>query len=303
LTAGVDRAADRLPNFAIPEMSGVGAMEVCVSTAEGVCDFTSSMDTTRIQEWNTWYHILNCGFPLKVSGETDFPCMSSRNVGQGRVYVQLGRRESLDYPQWCRGLAEGRSYVSDGYAHALDFRVAGIAPGTQDVQLGAAGDVTIEAKVAFAPELPRAVAYGTLDPPQRRTTGDTVLLHFPRSEETVRGGERLVEIVVNGEPVASQKVPADGAVHDLRFTIPIEQSSWVALRHFPQLHTNPVNVLVEGKPIRANRDSARWCLAMTELLWKNRERAIAEQERPAARAAFDRALAFYRRIADESPER
>jgi hypothetical protein len=303
LTAGVDRAADRLPNFAIPEMSGVGAMEVCVSTAEGVCDFTSSMDTTRIQEWNTWYHILNCGFPLKVSGETDFPCMSSRNVGQGRVYVQLGRRESLDYSEWCRGLAEGRSYVSDGYAHALDFRVAGIAPGTQDVQLGAAGDVTIEAKVAFAPELPRAVAYGTLDPPQRRTTGDTVLLHFPRSEETVRGGERLVEIVVNGEPVASQKVPADGAVHDLRFTIPIEQSSWVALRHFPQLHTNPVNVLVEGKPIRANRDSARWCLAMTELLWKNRERAIAEQERPAARAAFDRALAVYRRIADESPER
>jgi hypothetical protein len=302
LTAAIDRAADRLPNLAIPEMNGVGAMEICVSTAEGVCDFTSAMDTARIQEWNTWYHILNCGFPLKVSGETDFPCMSSRNVGQGRVYVQLGDCDEVDYSQWCRGLAEGRSYVSDGYAHALDFRVEGAAPGTDDVRLNSAGEVTIEAKVAFAPELPLAVAHGTLAPPQRRTTGDTVLLHFPRSEETVRGGERLVEIIVNGEPIASQQVPADGEVHALKFTIPIKHSSWVALRHFPQLHTNPVNVLVGEKPIRARRDSARWCLAVTELLWKNRERAIAEAERPAARAAFDRTLAAYRRIAEESPE-
>jgi hypothetical protein len=302
LTAGMDRAADRLPNLAIPEMNGVGAMEICVSTAEGVCDFISAMDTARIQEWNTWYHLLNCGFPLKVSGETDFPCMSSRNVGQGRVYVRLGESDEVDYQEWCRGLAEGRSYVSDGYAHALEFRVAGAAPGTDDVRLGAAGEVSVEAKVAFAPELPRAVAHGTLAPPKRRTTGDTVLLHFPRSEETIRGGERLVEIIVNGEPVASQKVPADGAVHNLKFTVPIERSSWIALRHFPQLHTNPVNVIVGEKPIRASRDSARWCIAMTELLWKNRERAISESERAAARAAFDRALAVYRRIAEETPQ-
>ncbi len=91
LTQSVDRAADQLPNLAIPEMNGAGAMEICVSTAEGVCDFISAMDTARIPEWNTWYHLMNCGFPLKLSGETDFPCMSSRRVGQGRVYVQLGR--------------------------------------------------------------------------------------------------------------------------------------------------------------------------------------------------------------------
>jgi hypothetical protein len=114
----------------------------------------------------------------------------------------------------------------------------------------------------------------------------------------VRGGERLVEVVVNGQPVASQTVPADGAVHDLQFTVPIERSSWVALRHFPQFHTNPVNVLVAREPIRASRNSARWCIAMTELLWKNRERVIAPHERPAARDAFDRALAVYRRVAE-----
>ena len=78
-----DRAADELPNYATPAMNGAGAMEIFVSTPEGVCDFISAMDTKRTSEWNTWYHLLNCGFPLKLSGETDFPCMSSRRVGQG----------------------------------------------------------------------------------------------------------------------------------------------------------------------------------------------------------------------------
>ena len=84
-------------------MNGVGAMEICVSVAAGVCDFISAMDTARIAEWNMWYHILNCGFPLKVSGETDFPCMSSTRVGQGRVYVQLGKIEKLDFGAWRLG--------------------------------------------------------------------------------------------------------------------------------------------------------------------------------------------------------
>ncbi|HAW29672.1 MAG TPA: hypothetical protein DCY03_16375, partial [Planctomycetaceae bacterium] len=99
LTPALEQAADQLPNLAVPEMNGGGAMEICVSTAEGVCDCISAMDTERIPEWNTWYHILNCGFPLKVSGETDFPCMSSRRVGQGRVYVQLGQQSEVDFTQ------------------------------------------------------------------------------------------------------------------------------------------------------------------------------------------------------------
>jgi hypothetical protein len=302
LTANHDRAAERLSNLAIPEMNGVGAMETCVSVAEGVCDFISAMDTARIQEWNTWYHIMNCGFPLKVSGETDFPCMSSRNVGQGRVYVQLGRPERLDYPAWCQGLAAGRSYVSDGYAHALKFEVNGERPGFGDVQLDQPGGVTMRAVVAFACETPLAVAHGGITPPAgKRVVGDTVLLHGERSEELQVGGERRVDIVVNGAVAASQLVPADGAEQTIELTIPIERSSWVALRQFPQLHTNPVNVLVAGEPIRASKESARWCIECIELLWTNREKNISAAERPAARAAFDRALARYRQIADESP--
>jgi hypothetical protein len=59
-------------------------------------------------------------------------------------------------------------------------------------------------------------------------------------------------------------------------------------------------VIVDQKPIRASRESARWCIEMTELLWKNRERNIAEQERAAAKRAFDDAIETLTKIADES---
>ena len=303
LTRSADRAADRLPNLAVPALSGGGAMEIFVSTAEGVCDFISAMDTARIPEWNTWYHLMNCGFPLKLSGETDFPCMSSRRVGQGRVYVQLGDAEKVDFTDWCNGIAAGRSYVSDGFAHALKFNVAGQSPGFEDVALDAPRNVAVKASVAFAPKTPIGVAYGNLLPTVgRRMLGDTVNLHAPRSMEYLTGGKRKVEIIVNGEAVASVEVPADGKPHEIEFPVEITKSSWVALRHFPQLHTNPVNVIVGGKPIRASRDSARWCAESVRRLWTNRNRFIADHEKSDAKAAYDRALAKYLQIAEEAGE-
>jgi hypothetical protein len=153
LQSAVHRVADELPNLAIPEMNSVGAMELPVAVSEGVCDFISAMDTPRIAEWNMWYHVLNCGFPLKAAGETDFPCMSGMAVGQGRSYVQL--------------------------------------------------------------------------------------------------------------------------------------------------HTNPVEVLAGGRPIRASAESARWCQAVIRQLWLVREGNIAEGERAAALECFERAIAEYGRRAGE----
>ncbi len=304
LIATHERAADALPNYAIPEMNGVGAMEAPVTVAQGLCDFISSMDTARIQEWNMWYHLLNCGFPVKTSGETDFPCMSSTRVGQGRVYVRLGKVERLDFTSWCEGLRAGRSYVSDGYAHALEFRVDGKDAGST-VNLSEPGDVDVLATVAFAAQTPLDVAHGTLTSRRGpRVTGDTVDKQEPLPEGgvTPAGESRRVELIVNGEVAVTQDVPADGRSRELRFRIPIKRSSWVALRHFPQMHTNPVNVLVGGKPIRATRKSALWCIGVIEQLWRQRERAISSAEREEARRTFDRAIEHYRRIAAESGE-
>ena len=302
LVTATDFVLDELPNLAVPPMTGGGALEIFVSTTEGVCDFISAMDTQRIGEWNIWYHLMNAGFPMKVSGETDFPCMSSRRVGQGRVYVQLGEVENLDYTEWCEGIRQGASYVSDGFAHALKFSVNGALPGGDDVALSEPGTVLVEASVAFAPEIPKAVAYGQIMPAEgRRAIGNTVVLHAERNRETVKGGERLVELVVNGKVVDSQKVVADGETHDLAFDANIDRSSWVALRHFPQMHTNPVNVIVAEKPIRASRSSALWCAEAVKRLRKNRSKRISEAEQAAAKDAYDRAIATYKKRAAEAP--
>ena len=303
LTASIDRVADRLPNLAIPEMNGSGAQEICVTTSLGLCDFISAMDTARQLEWNCWYHILNCGYPLKVSGETDFPCMSSTRVGQGRVYVQMGRVDAVNFPAWCEALAHGRSYVSDGYAHALQFSVADQTSGGE-VALAQPGKVTVKARVAFAKETPLEVPYGGVMPAGGpRLVGDTVVLHEPRRGEPppVQGEKRLIEVVVNGRPVASQTVPADDQPHDLVFDVPINGSSWVALRHFPQLHTNPVNVIVGGKPIRASRASALWCAGTIEQLWQARGKMIKPHERDEAQQTFQKAIENYHQLANEAP--
>lgn len=297
------RAADLLPNYAIPEMDGVGAQEICVTVAQGLCDFISAMDTPRLAEWNCWYHLLNCGFPLKVSGETDFPCMSGTRVGQGRVYVQLGKVDSVDFTAWCEGLAQGRSYVSDGYAHALEFTVNGQAPGTR-VELDRPQRVTIHAKVAFSPETPKEVPYGTIAPAEGwHVVGDTVNFHeLADSGPNVIGGSvRGVGIVVNGKCEAAFSVPADGQIHEYHRTVQINRSSWVALRQFPQLHTNTVEVRVRNEPIRASRKSALWCIGVIEQLWRTRSKLIDPAERAEARKTFDAAIALYRSIAAEAP--
>jgi hypothetical protein len=302
LAAAHRRAAGRLPNLAIPELNSVGAQEIFVTTPQGLCDFISAMDTARIPEWNCWYHLMNCGFPLKVSGETDFPCMSGSRVGQGRVYVQLGKVARVDFADWCTGLAKGRSYVSDGYAHAMEFTVDGKAAG-HTVELRNAGKVMVKAKVAFASETPLGIAHGGELPREAAPwAGDTVTLHSSRHPDEARrkGGLRRVELVVNGKVVAGKDIPADDRIHDVEFNVPIERSSWVALRHFPQMHTNPVTVRVAGQQIRASRESALWCAACIEQLWRARGKAIHADERETAHATFLKAIEVYRKIAAET---
>ena len=105
---------------------------------------------------------------------------------------------------------------------------------------------------------------------------------------------------MNGQVVASEQVPADGESHELEFAIEINRSSWIALRQFPHLHTNPVNVIVTEEPIRVSADSARWCAESVELLWERRSHLIAEDERAAAAAAYRRAIETYRGIEEEA---
>jgi len=111
-----------------------------------------------------------------------------------------------------------------------------------------------------------------------------------------------VEIVVNGEVVATQNLLADGHVESMSFPIEITQSSWVAVRILPSVHTNPVFVQVGDKPIRASRRSAEWCQNAVKVCWEAKQNNIRVEEREAAKLAYDQAEAIYAKIREEAAE-
>src|SRR5262249_30030720 len=91
-----------------------------------------------------------------------------------------------------------------------------------------------------------------------------------------------VELNVNGQSVARTNISADGSVNDVVFETRIERSSWVALRILPTSHTNPIFVTIAGKPIRASRKSAEWCLKAVDQCWSQKSPKISAKEHPEA---------------------
>jgi hypothetical protein len=82
--------------------------------------------------------------------------------------------------------------------------------------------------------------------------------------------------------------------------VPIEKSSWVAVRAFPFARTNPIFVLVDGKPIRASRQSAEWCLRGVDQCWKAKKPTYAEFEQEQAERAYEHARKVYQKVWEES---
>ena len=108
----------------------------------------------------------------------------------------------------------------------------------------------------------------------------------PASSDT---REVPVEVIVNGYPVAKKNIVADGKLQEVSFDVKIDRSSWVALRILPSSHTNPIFVLVDGKPIRASKRSAEWCLKGVDQCWSQKEKLIKANEKEEAKAAYDHA--------------
>ncbi len=295
---GLNVDTDQLPNYLVPPMNGIGANEYIVDVTHDAVDFISAVDTPYVWELNIWYHTLNCGFRTRLSGETDFPCIFGQRVGIGRVYVKLDGE--LTYAKWIDGLKRGRSYVTEGNSHLVDFAVNGVEYGQGDVHLNEPGEVRVTLKVAaLLPEKPgpegRAI--------KARPYYQKPYWHIERARV---GSSRKVpvEIVVNGYPVkeATRTIEADGSWHEIAVDVPVEQSSWIAARILGSSHTNPVWVIVGGKPVRASRRSAEWCLKAVDQCWQQKVRAIRKEERAEARAAYEHARRVYRKILTECTE-
>jgi hypothetical protein len=155
----------------------------------------------------------------------------------------------LSYSAWLEALRTGRSYVSEGLSHLMDFSVNGIEVGTQDseVRLPVAGTLHVHLKASayLAP-----FAGGDESMVVDREPAILVSLHIPNLDahypgfnsvekiqnrpldqepswhiERARVGntrEVSVELVMNGKPVAHKNLVADGVVREITFDAPVE---------------------------------------------------------------------------------
>lgn len=287
----IDAGPNGLPHFNIPAYDGIGANEYVMDVTHELpgpyglpvpaVDFIATMNTPRCDEWNMWYHTLNCGYRVRASGETDFPCMSGERVGIGRVYVKVDGE--LNYPDWVQGLADGRSYVSDALAHLIDFRAT-----TEEGVTVLVGEQGSELRLSA----PQKVSF----------TADCAVLTDRDSIDAKDAETVTVELIVNGYPVDTAQLKADGTLRPLQFDAVLDRSSWVALRVFPHAHTNPIFVLVDGKPIRASKASAEWMLRGVEQCWKQKRNTYAPDEQDQAKADYEHARGEFRRLISEATE-
>jgi hypothetical protein len=165
-----------------------------------------------------------------------------------------------------------------------------------ELKLAAPGTVKVKARVAaYLDPVPSAAAKEIhARPLAEKPFWDLERARIGESREV------KLEVVVNGYPVAAHDITADGSIYNVAFDAPIKRSSWVALRILGSSHTNPIFVLVGGKPIRASRKSAEWCLKSVDQCWSQKERAIRPSERDEARKAYDKAREVYRKIKEEA---
>ncbi|GMV95765.1 MAG: hypothetical protein AMXMBFR83_01360 [Phycisphaerae bacterium] len=292
---GLDTQDKSVPSYEIPPFDGIGANEYIMDVTHGAVDFISAVDTPWPNEMNIWYHTNNAGYRVKLSGETDFPCIYGERVGLGRVYARVDGE--LTFEKWLASMKAGRSYVSEGHAHLLDFKVDDqpLGEGGSELKLAAPGKVTVAlTAAAYLPEQDR---------PRLRQRPIDQKPYWEIERARIPGSRRVpVEIVVNGQSVARQEIEADGKPRELSFEVPIRHSSWIAARIFASAHTNPVYVLVGGKPIRASRRSIQWCLDSVERCWKSKSGAkgrLRPEEREACAAAYDHARKAYRQLLAE----
>lgn len=202
-----------------------------------------------------WYRFLNCGFRLPVTGGTD-KMSAEVPVGAVRTYARIDPGVPPTFDAWAAAVRAGRTFATSG--PVIELEVDGHA----------IGDIV---------ELPPSG--GRLEVRARVRAAQSVI--------------RALEIVVNGEVVATSE-PAT-ATDDLTLSVPIDvrSGSWIAARSRSNheihsafatsmaAHTSPIYVEVPDRPLVSPRDaSAIGHIIDGTLAWV---RDLAVIERPADR--------------------
>lgn len=280
-----------LPNYILPKMDGIGANEYVVAVTQGAVDFYSAGDTYLLNELNMYYHSLNCGFRTTLSGETDFPCITDLRVGLARSYFKSDR--AINYDDYVAAIKSGRSYVTEGRAHLPKFSVNGTEVGTNNSELRLKGKQTLSVDAEIAAYLPPVSDSNSAKPESNRVYWNILSARIGNTQNVG------VELLVNGRPVDTTEITADGKLQKLNFKYTTDKSCWVAVRILGALHSNPVFVVIDGKKISQPK-SAEWCMKAVDQCWKMKEPNIRTEEKAAAKAAYDQARKTYETIMNEA---
>lgn len=224
---------------------------------------------------DVWYRLLNCGLRLSACVGTDALLdRSTEPLGGDRVYVKTVG--PLTMQSWLQGLKDGRSIVTNGPIPTLEIN--GKGPG-ETCELAAAGKVRVAAKVES---------------------------YVPFNK---------IEVIVNGKVAAQDEIAtsdnAELRVKRFDIELPIEHSSWIALRvrgpDHPLLfdgpawaHTSPVYVKVANQGIASRQDAeyfVNWIEQMLRVV-NARNRYARAEDRRQVEALFRKAQDEFRKMSD-----
>ncbi len=210
-------------------------------------------DDVGFTEWGwtdfgfqSYYALLNCGFPLRVSAGTASG-VHPVQLGFGRVYVHL--EDGFSYSDWIQGLDAGRSFVSTGPMLEVTFN--GEDPGHRFTTRQDIKSFSVEMEIVAS---------------SRRKLGRI---------EIVAGGQVT-------ETIAPPNVPMDagGLVSHVKTSINVVDSTWIAVRCFEDhpegrvrfAHTNPVFVDIPDRPLRPRQEEVGYLMQrMREEIARNRD--------------------------------
>ncbi len=255
----------------------VEAKELPVDAALGHIDAMDVMSYpgNTIETCKLWYRLLNCGLRLAATAGTD-------------TFMNFGELDDFSNPpagdrvfvrvggaftteSWCAGVRAGTTFVTNGPMLSLDVGGRGIG----DDIVAQAGDMLhIEAEAGSAVPIER------------------------------------IELLVNGDVIASAAVDGDRRHASLSHDVRIEGSCWIAVRVSGPVHelvldtdgafahTSPVYVTVADAPI-ANGDDAAYFVEWIERLiavTEARARFPSEAERDGVVALFREGQGYYRAL-------
>ncbi len=227
-------------------------------------------NSDEIGSMEIWYRLLNCGFRLAVSAGSDSFTNVVDHYTPGGGRVYVHSGSPLNYEEWVRAYKQGRSFGSNG--PMLSFTVNGKEPGEEIRLTKDAARIRVSARV--------------------------------RTQVPVE----KVEVVVNGRVVASRDASGRNEI-TLDQEIPLERSSWIALRAYGPwqrlvvndlqtfAHSSPVYVYLDGQPIGSRQDLRFYIAWIGKLIDRvqSRARFATEARRHEVVELFTKALDEYRR--------